>query len=140
MAESTDYKEILELINGYRILLVEDNLINQKITSMTLKKEGCQVDLANNGAEGLKKYKENMYDLVLMDIQMPVMDGLEATRKIREFEKSNSSRRTFIIAVSSNALKTDRENAMASGTDGFLAKPFKREELFQLLFNVIFRK
>lgn len=140
MAEFMDYKEIEELLNGYRVLLVEDNLINQKITGMILKKEGCLVDLASNGAEGLKKYEENSYNLVLMDIQMPVMDGLEATRKIREFEKSNNSQHTLIIAVSSNALITDRENAMASGTDGFLAKPFKREELFQLLFNLIIRK
>lgn len=135
-----DYKEIEELLNGYRVLLVEDNLINQKITSMILKKEGCLIDLAKNGAEGFEKYKESSYDLVLMDIQMPVMDGLEATRRIREFEKSNNNQHTLIIAVSSNALTTDRENAMASGTDGFLAKPFKREELFQLLFNLIIRK
>ncbi len=133
-------QKILELLTEYRVLLVEDNLINQKITSMTLEKEGCHVDLANNGAEGLKKYQENLYDLVLMDIQMPVMDGLDATRRIREFENSKKEHHAFIIALSANALKDDREKAMASGMDGFLAKPFKPEELFQLLFNLIIRK
>lgn len=133
-------QKILELLNDYRVLLVEDNLINQKITRMTLEKEGCHVDLANNGAEGFQKYQENLYDLVLMDIQMPVMDGLDATRKIREFEKTKNYRSAFIIALSANALKDDREKAMASGMDGFLPKPFKPEELFQLLFNLIIRK
>lgn len=133
-------QKILDLLNEYRILLVEDNLINQKITRLTLEKEGCHVDLANNGAEGFEKYQQNLYDLVLMDIQMPVMDGLVATKKIRAFEKSENDRHSFIIALSANALKDDREKAMESGMDGFLAKPFKPDELFQLLFNLIIRK
>lgn len=135
-----NYKEIVALLNGYKILLVEDNLINQKITGKTLKKEGCQVDLANNGAEGFQKYQKNLYDLVLMDIQMPVMDGLEATRKIREFEKTKNNRHAFIIALSANALEYDRKKAIDSGMDGFLAKPFKPEELFHLLSHLIIRK
>jgi CheY-like chemotaxis protein len=143
-SEATDSfynrQKILELLNEYRVLLVEDNLINQKITRMTLEKEGCQVDLANNGVEGFEKYQQQLYDLVLMDIQMPVMDGLEATKRIREFEASKNDRHAFIIALSANALKDDREKAMTSGMDGFLAKPFKPDELFQLLFNLIIRK
>lgn len=133
-------QKILELLNEYRVLLVEDNLINQKITRLTLEKEGCKVDLATNGLQGVEKYQQNIYDLILMDIQMPVMDGLEATKKIREFERSGNDHHAFIIALSANALKEDREKAMASGMDGFLAKPFKPEELFQLLFNLIIRK
>ncbi len=133
-------QKILELLNEYRMLLVEDNLINQKITRLTLEKEGCKVDISANGVQGFEKYQQNQYDVVLMDIQMPVMDGLEATKKIREFEKSKTDRHSFIIALSANALKEDREKAMASGMDGFLAKPFKPEELFQLLFNLIMRK
>ena len=133
-------QEILEQLNGYRVLLIEDNLINQKVTSMTLEKGGCKVDLANNGAEGFNKYQNNLYDLILMDIQMPIMDGLESTRKIREYEKTKSKQHTLIIALTSNALRTDHENAIASGMDGFLAKPFKLEELTQLLFNLTSEK
>lgn len=133
-------QKILDLLKEFSVLLVEDNLINQKITGLTLEKEGCQVDLANNGKVGFEKYQQKLYDLILMDIQMPVMDGLEATQKIREFEKSKTDRHSFIIALSANALKEDKEKAMASGMDGFLAKPFKPEELFQLLFNLIIKK
>lgn len=137
---SYNKQKILKILSEYRVLLVEDNLINQKITRMTLEKEGCHVDLANNGAEGFEKYRQNLYDLVLMDIQMPVMDGLESTKKIRAFERTKNDRHAFIIALSANALKDDRKKAMNSGMDGFLAKPFKPDELFHLLFNLTIRE
>lgn len=129
-----------EILNGFRVLLVEDNLINQKITKMTLEKEGCIVDVAGNGKECLEKYHNKYYDLILMDIQMPVMDGLEATRRIRKYEKTHNDRRSFIVALTANALKEDKERALKAGVDGFIAKPFKPDELFQILYRFIIRK
>ncbi len=129
-----------EILNGFRVLLVEDNLINQKITKMTLEKEGCVVDVAGNGKECLEKYHNKYYDLILMDIQMPVMDGLEATRRIRKYEKIHKDRRSFIVALTANALKEDKDRALKAGVDGFIAKPFKPDELFQILYRFIIRK
>ncbi|MBN2616453.1 MAG: response regulator [Bacteroidales bacterium] len=136
---SYDKNMVLNVLKDFRILLAEDNLINQKITKLTLQKEGCSVDVANNGEECYEKYQRNFYDLILMDIQMPIMDGLEATRKIRTHEKENKNRHTYIVALTANALSEDREKAMESGMDGFIAKPFKPDELFQVLHQFIIR-
>ncbi len=138
--ENFDESEILELLKEFRILLVEDNLINQKISKVTLEKKGCRLDVANNGKEGLEKYRKNPYDLVLMDIQMPVMDGLEATRKIREFEKKQGERHAFIVALTANATEADRKKAMEAGMDGFIAKPFDPNELMKILHGFIIKK
>lgn len=131
---------VLNILKDFRILLAEDNLINQKITKLTLQKEGCSVDVANNGEDCFKKYQRNQYDLILMDIQMPIMDGLEATKKIREYEKEIQNRRTYIVALTANALQEDRDRAINSGMDGFIAKPFKPDELFQVLHQFIIRQ
>jgi len=138
--ESFDESKILELLKEFRILLVEDNLINQKISKITLEKSGCKLDVANNGKEGLEKYIQNPYDLILMDIQMPVMDGLEATRQIRKFEKEQGERHAFIVALTANALESDRKKAMAAGMDGFIAKPFDPSELFKILHGFIIKE
>ncbi len=138
--ENFDESEILELLKEFRILLVEDNLINQKISKVTLEKKGCLLDVANNGKEGLEKYIKNPYDLVLMDIQMPVMDGLEATRKIREFEKKQGERHAFIVALTANAMESDRKKAMEAGMDGFIAKPFDPSELMKILHGFIIKE
>ncbi len=130
-------KRVKELLKNFRILLVEDNLINQKITKFTLIQTGCKVDVANHGLEALEKYKCSNYDLILMDIQMPVMDGLESTRKIRELEKNQDEHHAFIVALTANALKSDMENSMAAGMDGFIAKPFKPVDLFRVLHKLI---
>lgn len=136
---SYDKNMVLNVLKDFRILLAEDNLINQKITKLTLQKEGCSVDVANNGEECFEKYQRNFYDLILMDIQMPIMDGLEATRKIRSYEKESKNRHTYIVALTANALKEDRDKAMECGMDGFIAKPFKPEELFQVLHQFIIK-
>jgi PAS domain S-box-containing protein len=138
--ESFDETEILHLLRGFRILLVEDNLINQKISKVTLEKSGCRLDVANNGKEGLEKYKQNPYDLVLMDIQMPVMDGLESTRKIREFEKKRGDRHSYIVALTANAMEADRKKALEAGMDGFIAKPFSPKELMKILHGLIIKE
>jgi len=138
--ESFDETKIIELLKGFRILMVEDNLINQKISKITLEKSGCKLDVANNGKEGLEKYIQNPYDLILMDIQMPVMDGLEATRQIRKFEEEQGGRHAFIVALTANAMESDRKKAMAAGMDGFIAKPFNPKELFKILHGFIIKE
>jgi PAS domain S-box-containing protein len=132
-----DNEQVLELLKEFRILLVEDNLINQKITKFNLEKNGCKVDVANNGKEGFEKYKANPYDLILMDIQMPVMDGFEATRQIRAFEKEIAHRHAFVVALTANALESEKQKSKEVEMDGFLGKPFKPIELFQLLHSLI---
>lgn len=137
--EMVDEKKIMNLLKSFRILLVEDNLINQKISKITLEKSGCKLDVANNGKEAVEKYRDHAYDLVLMDIQMPVMDGLDATRKIREFESARGDRHAYIVALTANAMEADRRNAMEAGMDGFIAKPFNPKELLKILHGFIIK-
>lgn len=116
-------------LENIRILLAEDNLINQKVAVFTLKKFGYEIDVAENGRIALEKYMANPYDLVLMDIQMPLMDGIEATEKIREFEKNSGLKRSRIIAITANSMKEDKERCFESGMDDYISKPFNLEKL-----------
>jgi CheY-like chemotaxis protein len=112
------------------ILLVEDNLLNQRIVTFSLKKYNHEVDIANNGVEAIEKFREKKFDIILMDIMMPVMDGLEATIKIREEEKINGiEKRTPIIALTANTMDNDRDKCISNGMDDFLSKPFDIEKL-----------
>ncbi len=119
-------KNIQDLI----VLLVEDNVINQKIVLMSLKKKVKRIDLANNGKEALDMFGKKKYDLILMDIQMPVMDGITATKKMREIE-TTTEHRVPIIAITANALAGDRDNCLAAGADDYLSKPFQMDELVE---------
>jgi len=110
------------------VLLVEDNLINQKIVLLSLKKAVKNVDVANNGKEALDKFGSIKYDIILMDIQMPVMNGIVTTKKIRNIEKSTNTH-TPIIAITANALLGDKEECLAAGTDDYISKPFQIETL-----------
>jgi len=110
------------------ILLVEDNLINQKIVLLSLKKSVKNVDVANNGKEALDKFGLVKYDLILMDIQMPIMNGIVTTKKIRSIEKSTNTH-TPIIAITANALLGDKEECLAAGMDDYISKPFQIETL-----------
>ena len=113
-----------------KILLVEDNLLNQRIVLFSLKKYNHAITVANNGLEAVEKFTEAEYDVILMDIMMPIMDGLEATVKIREVEQSrNASRRTPIIAITANTMDNDRSKCISYGMDDFMAKPFDVEKL-----------
>jgi len=113
-----------------KILLVEDNLLNQRIVLFSLKKFNHEVTVANNGLEALEKFGEAEFDVILMDIMMPVMDGLEATVRIREAEEmSKTARRTPIIALTANTMDNDRNKCLSYGMDEFMAKPFDIEKL-----------
>jgi CheY-like chemotaxis protein len=112
------------------ILLVEDNLINQRIVVLSLEPLVKNIDLAQNGKESLDKFGTTNYDLILMDIQMPVMDGFLATKKIREIETSSNSF-TPIIAITANAMAGDREACLAVGMDDYISKPFQVDVLVE---------
>ncbi|QGX38927.1 ATP-binding protein [Permianibacter aggregans] len=113
-----------------RVLLVEDNIVNQAVTRGMLKLLGLEVDAANDGEAALSLLARNHYDLILMDCQMPGMDGFEATRQWRITEKAEQ-RYTPIIALTANAMQGDKERCLAAGMDDYLAKPINREQLNQ---------
>jgi two-component system sensor histidine kinase/response regulator len=119
---------------GQRILLVEDNAVNQRIAQRTLQKLAADVTIANNGAEALERIAETAFDAVLMDCQMPVMDGFTATRRIRELERTNGrGMRLPIIALTANVMSEDRENCIAAGMDAHLGKPMEPAQLIHCL-------
>jgi CheY-like chemotaxis protein len=116
-----------------RILLAEDNPVNQTVTTALLERLGLEVELAGNGREVLAALEQGHYDLVLMDCQMPEMDGLEAARRMREREARLASSRTPIIALTANALAEGRNECLAVGMDDYLAKPLGPVELETVL-------
>jgi CheY-like chemotaxis protein len=126
-------------LNVANVLLVEDNLINQKIVVLSLQKLVKNIDIANNGKEALDKFGTTKYDIILMDIQMPVMDGIVATKKIREIEQSTNTL-TPIIAITANALAGDKEICLAAGMDDYVSKPFQVEVLIQKIKNLLSKK
>jgi CheY-like chemotaxis protein len=113
------------------ILIVEDNIINQKLIVRILKILGEEVDIANNGVEALIAVREKKYDIILMDIQMPEMDGYEATRRIRtDVPKVNQP---VIIAMTANALQGDREKCIEVGMDDYMSKPILIDEVKRIV-------
>ena len=120
------HKELKDI----KILLVEDNLINQKITLLTLKPLVSSIDTASNGKEALDKFGTANYDLILMDIQMPVMSGLVAAEKIRALESSTSTH-VPIVAITANAMIGDKEKCLSAGIDDYISKPFQPSALIE---------
>lgn len=116
-----------------RLLLVEDNPVNQKIVVITLKRLGYEVDVASNGREALSSLAVQSYNLILMDCQMPEMDGFELTAMLREREAATGQARVPIIALTANALDGDRQRCIDAGMDDYLTKPFKQEQLAEML-------
>ena len=108
-----------------RILMAEDNQINQRVGKLILKHAGFAIDLVSDGSEALEAHKAKPYDLILMDCQMPTMDGLEACRQIRKLETTQP----IIVAVTANALVGEREKCLEAGMDDYLSKPFQAEQL-----------
>ncbi len=115
-----------------RVLLAEDNRVNQQVALAILQRLGIGADLAANGREALHAARQDCYDLILMDCQMPEMDGFAATAEIRR-EERHSGRRTIIAALTANAMEGDRERCLAAGFDDYLSKPFSKEQLHELL-------
>ncbi len=113
-------------LKGMSILLVEDNMVNQLVAKSMLEQSGLSVDVADNGVIAVKKAKSNNYDLILMDLNMPEMDGIEATRLIKQASKNGD---TAIVAVTANASLNDRQRCREAGMDDFMSKPFEIEEL-----------
>lgn len=118
-----------------KILVAEDNLANQELMKYVLESLGVDVVVRNNGLETLEEYKTNKYDLVLTDINMPLMDGVEAFNQIRIYERENNLSKTPIIAVTANAIKGDKEKFLSLGMDGYISKPINSEEL-KTIFNI----
>jgi CheY-like chemotaxis protein len=114
-----------------RILLAEDNAVNQKVALLLLGRLGYRADVAWNGLEALQALEHQTYDVVLMDVQMPELDGLDATRRI--CERWPTGRRPRIVAMTANAMEEDREACFAAGMDDYVAKPIKPDELARAL-------
>ena len=108
-----------------RILMAEDNPINQKVGKLILQRAGFVIDLVEDGNEALEAHRANPYDLILMDCQMPIMDGFEASRQIRQL----TGPQPVIIAVTANALVGERERCLKAGMNDYLSKPFQAEQL-----------
>ncbi len=127
---------VLPEVKPLRILLAEDNKINQKVALGLLRHRNCSVDLANNGLEALEMVKQIHYDVVLMDCHMPKLDGFKATQAIRAWESENTAAShspLFIVALTASALPEDREQCYQAGMNDFLAKPFEPEDLDRIL-------
>lgn len=111
-----------------RILLVEDNEINQVIMYLLLSKKGITIDIAQNGLEGINSHRRNSYDLIFMDMEMPIMDGITATKQIRAFDKD-----VQIVALTANPVAEDKARALEAGMSDFLSKPLDHFNLENIL-------
>jgi len=125
-----------EARNRSRVLLAEDNKVNQTLAVRLLEKRGYVVSIAGNGREALAALEKEAFDIVLMDVQMPEMDGFEATSAIREKERF-AGRHIPIVAMTAHALKGDEERCLAAGMDAYISKPIRTNELFSTIEKVL---
>lgn len=131
MAFVADNQSATEKTPQPKILVVDDDLLNQRMMQVILAREGYQVDLASNGLEAFEAIKSHQYDIVFMDLQMPVMDGIEASRRIREWE--NGGRHTFIVALTASYLPEQGHEMFEAGIDNYISKPFELDHIQRLL-------
>lgn len=124
-------KKLESRFPGKKILVVEDYFINRELIVEFLQLMDCEVDTAEDGVEAVNAFKANGYDLILMDIQMPKMDGYQATREIRKLEEEGQ--RVPIVAVTANAMEGDREKCLEAGMDEYLSKPIEFEVFEKVL-------
>jgi CheY-like chemotaxis protein/HPt (histidine-containing phosphotransfer) domain-containing protein len=129
--ESVTRQSLKDVQQSMRVLLVEDHPVNQKLAVTLLERWGHIVAVADNGQIALDMLAQNQFDVILMDMMMPVMDGLQATRHIRASETGNL--RTPIVAMTANAMESDRKRCMDAGMDDYISKPIKAQELQQIL-------
>ena len=127
----------MDVSDKLSILLVEDNDLNQRLMKISLKRYNYTVSVANNGLEGVELFKIQKFDLILMDLMMPVMDGFEATKEIRKIESEDKNRPyTPIIAFTANTLNNDHDKCVAGGMDDILEKPFHFDKFSDILRNL----
>ena len=119
------------------ILIVEDNEVNQQLIKFMLEMMGIKVYIVSNGLEAFEIVQKKNFDLILMDINMPIMNGMEATEKILEYEKEKNLIHTPIVALTANAIKGDKEKFLSYGMDGYLSKPIDKNELDLILRNYL---
>ena len=127
----------VHLPKALKVLIAEDNPTNQLIIQKMLNTQSASIRFAENGADVIQMHKDKWADVILMDISMPIIDGLEATKNIREFEKSNGQRQTPIIALTANAYESDRKNCMVAGMNGFVTKPIILNALIEEIESVL---
>ncbi|HIJ75253.1 MAG TPA: response regulator [Deltaproteobacteria bacterium] len=120
-------------IHNYNVLLAEDNPVNQYVGRTMMEAFGCRVDVASNGSEVLDRMESTRYDIVFMDCEMPVMDGLEATRLIRQREKQQRKPMAAIVALTAHGADEDRSRCLEAGMDDYLGKPFRMLDLSRLM-------
>ena len=121
---------------SHRILLAEDNPINQRVAIYLLQRRGYSVTIVDNGLDAVNAVRKHNFDAVLMDVQMPGLDGLEATTAIRRIE-AGTNRHTRIIAMTAHAMKGDRERCLEAGMDGYISKPVQSAQLYETLEGII---
>jgi CheY-like chemotaxis protein len=131
-------KRELRKQRSFNILLAEDNKINQKVAIKTLESFGHQVVLAETGMQAVDKFRSGAFDIILMDVEMPELDGVEATKMIRKHEREDvllgvARKRIKIVALTASTTKEDRERCIASGMDDYISKPFRQAELARVL-------
>ena len=136
-AQSDNASESSGAADGPSVLVAEDHPINQKLAMAILTRRGYRVTLAANGREAVTRCASEHFAAILMDMQMPLMDGLEATRAIRQLELDQHLARTPIVAMTANAMQGDRERCLEAGMDDYLSKPIRADELFSLLERIV---
>lgn len=134
---ATPRKSTERFLTGMRVLVAEDNIVNQSVVTMHLSKLGAEFVIAHHGGEAVELARKEQFRLILMDCQMPVMDGFEAVRQIREYEKTTGASPSIIIAVTADAMEEDREKCLRVGMNEYLAKPIRAAELAKVLRQVL---
>lgn len=127
----------MEILKDLKILLVDDNKINQRVAKLTFSQVGLKCDIASDGKEAFEMHQIKLYDLIFMDMQMPVMNGLESTILIREFERdSETLHRAIIVALTGSELAENKESCISVGMDDFIEKPIRIEWLLKYVSTV----
>ena len=133
--------EDIDIPADIKILYAEDNPVNQRVTQLLLQKIGIECEIANNGQEAIEMYKTNQFDLILMDMQMPEVDGIESAKQIRKIEQNNGVENpVFIVAVTANTFSEDKQKCFNAGMNDFISKPFKEAELKRIIKNAVTNK